>query len=161
MWWPAGLGAHPAWARTHHLLSLITHAPWSCHLKLLQWVWETFLALRLLKTHTSHSSECILGFHSLILWHMQTHICIPLYECTHRNKMMDQEVPKTLKSAASNLFYQHILEKPSRFLFISKKLWKFQCRCFLLTLLFLESSFTIRWNWHPVFIILPDHWGWA
>lgn len=52
-------------------------------------------------THTSHSSECILGSHSLILQHMQTHICIPLYERTdtHKNKMTDQEVPIKSKSA--------------------------------------------------------------
>lgn len=44
-------------------------------------------------THTSHSSECILGFHSLILRHMQMHKCIPSHECTHKNKMTDAEVP--------------------------------------------------------------------
>lgn len=32
------LGAHPAGACTHHLLSLLTHALRSCHFKLLQWV---------------------------------------------------------------------------------------------------------------------------
>lgn len=94
----------PSPAVTHN-----TCTPWSCHLKLLQWVWETFLALRLLKTHTTHSSECILGTHSLILQHMQTHICIPVHGCSssHKNKMTEPEVPFKPESAASSSSGQH------------------------------------------------------
>lgn len=79
-WGPVELEAHPAWVCTHHPCHSLHKLR---HLKLVQWVWETFLALKLLKAHTSHSSECILGSHSLILQHMQTHIRIPTHEYTH------------------------------------------------------------------------------
>lgn len=43
------MSTYPSPAVTHN-----TRTPQSCHLKLLQWVWETFLALGQLKTHTLH-----------------------------------------------------------------------------------------------------------
>lgn len=108
-------------------------------------------------THTSHSSECILGFHSLILRHMQTHICIPSHECTHKNKMTDAEVPiKRKYSAWSSPVPTRSDGKKKISASFEASHWAFS-----LTLHFVKNYFTIRWKLHPEFVILCGLWGLA